>query len=83
MMMGFINPEKLGCLKVDPPQQLIDLRCPLYIGATSWPSLHDEERVDAAYNQEWSSFRLVVGGLEIVIIIGFLARGVYLQLICF
>eukprot|EP00434_Breviolum_minutum_P004239 symbB.v1.2.003736.t1/scaffold191.1/size276526/1 len=27
--------------------------CPLYIGATSWPSLHDEERVDAAYNQEF------------------------------
>ncbi|CAL1149938.1 unnamed protein product [Cladocopium goreaui] len=27
--------------------------CPLYIGATAWPSLHDETRVEAAYNQEF------------------------------
>ncbi|CAK8990661.1 unnamed protein product [Durusdinium trenchii] len=27
--------------------------CPLYIGATAWPSQEDEERVDAAYNQEF------------------------------
>ena len=39
----------LGGLPLDPHN---DLRCPLYIGATAWPSLHDEERVDAAYNQE-------------------------------
>lgn len=83
MMVGFIKPEKtMPRPRGRSPHQLIDLRCPLYIGATSWPSLHDEERVDAAYNQEWSSFWLVVGALENCYY-RINAWGVYLHLIWF
>ena len=37
---------------MDPMSSLREsARCPLYIGATAWPSQEDEERVDAAYKQ--------------------------------